>query len=296
MASKVSQNGWLGAFIIGGLVLAIGLVYYIGANQNLFGSTTQIESVFGNISGLQPGASVRFSGINVGTVEEIRITTDSTVLVGMRLDNSVVPYVKKDSKATIGSDGIMGDKVINITSGTHTTAQIEGGDKLVSVAPMEIDAIIAQAEKMVGSVSVLTNNLADISNDVKSGKGTIGMMLYDQQMANRMRYLLTGLNQTVGSLNKNLVNAQSGTEAFSENMKALQGNVLLRGYFKKKEKAKEKLEKDVIDTQRKIEESKQDSIEDVTKKQKRELRRKEKADRKAAKRLRKEQAKAIVEG
>ena len=247
MANKGAQNIGLGVFIIAGIGLLIGFIYYIGANQNLFGSTTQVSTIFHNISGLQVGANARFAGINVGTIEGITIISDTTVRVDVRLENKVIPYVKKDSRMSIGSDGLMGDKVLAIGSGAVGAESVKGGDVLPSEEPLELDAIMAKAATMASSVSEITSNVANITTTIKQGRGTIGMLLYDQKAADRMRFLLTGLNRTVGSLNKNLQNAEQGTEAFSENMKALQGNFLLKGYFKKKEKEKEKVRLDSVD-------------------------------------------------
>lgn len=301
MAASTSKNIGLGVFILLGLLLLTGFVFYIGANQQLFGSTTQLSTVFQNIAGLQPGANVRFSGINVGTVDDIEITSDTTVRLSFRVSNSVVPYIKKDSRTSIGSDGIMGDKILNLSSGTSSQSSISGGDMLASDEPLMMDSIMARASAMATSVSTLTANLADMSSSIRAGKGTIGMLLYDQSLAQRTRGIVTKLNTTVGSLNTNLENTKAGTAAFSENMKALQGNVLFRGYFKKKEKARQDSIRKVEKEAKKREEARQDSIrkvEKATKKQSRiDARNQRRLERKIAKAMRrnKEAMQAINE-
>ena len=284
MAASTSKNIGLGVFILVGLALLTGFVFFIGANQNLFGSTTQVATVFHNISGLQPGANVRFSGINVGTVEKIQITSDTTVKVSMRLNNSVVPYVKKDSRAAIGSDGIMGDKTLTLTAGSVNGTSIQGGDLLAADEPLELDSIFARAATMattLGSITkhadVLAANMADMTNSIRSGKGTIGMLLYDDKMAAKTRAIMGGLNSTVLALNTNLKNTESGTEAFSENMKALQSNFLFKGYFKKKDKEAKKHEEAV-----------QDSIKAVEKEKKKQARHDARMERKMEHRLERE--------
>lgn len=237
MASKTSQNIRLGLFVLGGVVILVGFIFFIGANQSLFGSSTKVVTIFKNISGLQVGANVRFSGINVGTVDDIHIVTDSTVEVTLLVDNKAARYVKTDSRVMIGSDGIMGDKVINLTTGSPDKDRIKNGAKLKSEEPMEFDQIMAKAQGMANSLHTITANMADITDNIKQGKGTIGMLLYDEKTANTTRTLLAGVNRSVQGLGDNMNNLKSGTQAFSENMKAVQNNVLLRGYFKKKERA-----------------------------------------------------------
>ena len=290
--SKTSTTVRLGIFVVVGLLIMVGFVYYIGANQNLFGATTRIKTVFKNISGLQGGANVRFSGINVGTVENIEILTDSTVGVNLIIDNTAAKYIKKDGTVGIGSDGIMGDKVVNITAGTAGQKPIADGDQLKSIAPFEFDAIFAKAEQMADGLNSITSNVANITTAIKEGRGTIGMLLYDQEMADRTRYLLTGLNRTVGSLNKNLKNTEAGTEAFTENMKALQNNFLLKGYFKKKEKAKEEAEKDKQKAIEEREDAKKDSLEKAEKANKKLKKKQAKEAAREAKRLAKAEKEA----
>ena len=83
MEASLRKNIILGVFITLGVLLLIGAIYFIGAQQNLFGSTTQIHTIFKNVSGLQAGNNVQFSGINVGTVQKVIIVSDSTVKVDM---------------------------------------------------------------------------------------------------------------------------------------------------------------------------------------------------------------------
>jgi phospholipid/cholesterol/gamma-HCH transport system substrate-binding protein len=102
-------------FIAGGVLLFIVIIYLIGGKQNLFTSSMKITTVFTDVKGLQEGANVRFTGIDVGAVNKLDILTDSTVLVEISLDRKVTQFIKKDSRATIASQGLMGNKLVIIT-------------------------------------------------------------------------------------------------------------------------------------------------------------------------------------
>src|SRR5688572_17323153 len=102
----------LGIFVSASLILFILAIYYVGERQQLFSGTFHISGVFKDISGLQVGNNVRFSGINVGIVKEIEQITDSTVRVDMQIENGTQKFIKTNAKAIIGSDGLMGSKLI----------------------------------------------------------------------------------------------------------------------------------------------------------------------------------------
>ena len=111
------DNVRLGIFVIlASLLLVVG-IYYVGTRKNLFGTTFTISTVFTNAGGLQEGNNVRYAGINVGTVSEINIITDSTIRLDLKLVERVKPYIKKNAVANLSVDGIVGSALVNITPG-----------------------------------------------------------------------------------------------------------------------------------------------------------------------------------
>src|SRR5690348_15105543 len=125
MKKESSRNMQVGLFVSIGTVLLIVALYLIGDKQNLFGSTFRISAKFYNVNGLMVGNNVRFAGIDIGTVEEIEIINDSSVNVIMVLEERVQPYIKKNAIASIGTDGLMGNKLVNINSGSDLSVSIE---------------------------------------------------------------------------------------------------------------------------------------------------------------------------
>ena len=102
----------LGLFIVAGLVLLVLGLYFIGKQKNLFVSVFPIKAVFNNVSGLKVGNNVRFGGIAVGTVDGIQLLTDTSVEVNMNIKSEVRKFIKRDASASIGSDGLVGDRVV----------------------------------------------------------------------------------------------------------------------------------------------------------------------------------------
>lgn len=122
----------LGIFIFIGLVIFVVAIFFIGKQKNQFSPVFKVTTSFYNISGLQVGNNVRFSGINVGIVDNIMIINDSTVQVDLLIRKDVQEYIKADSQAGIGSSGIIGDRILIITQGSFDAPMAKDGQYIVS--------------------------------------------------------------------------------------------------------------------------------------------------------------------
>ena len=235
MKTTGGQKVKIGIFTLVGIVVLLSGIFVIGSKRNLFTDTFSIYGTFKNVGGLQVGNNVRFAGINVGTVEDISIINDSTVRVNMRMKSKVQPFLKYDAKASIGSDGLMGDKLITISPGISGDKLLASGGKILTVDPVDYDKIIAKLTKVVDNGEIITSSLGSILTEVSGGKGSLGKLIYSDSLERGLQSTVTAAHETMKSVKK-------GTEGFSENMEALKHNFLLKGYYKKK--AKEKAQKE----------------------------------------------------
>jgi phospholipid/cholesterol/gamma-HCH transport system substrate-binding protein len=208
----------LGLFIAGGLALFVLAIFIIGKQKNLFNPVFRLTTTFHNVSGLQVGNNVRFTGINVGTVDNIKIINDSTVRVDMLIRKSVQQFVKADCEVAIGSSGIIGDRLLVIGQGSSDAPLAKDGQELLSAEPVETDAIMA-------SLQLAASQIAEIMVKINSGTGTLGKLIQDSVIAQ--------------NLNQTMVNIRKSSSGLNENMEAAKHNILLRGFFKKKAKAAE---------------------------------------------------------
>ena len=183
MKSNISRNIRLGIFISVGIAVFLSAVYFISERQQLFRSTFRISGVFKDVAGLQAGNNVRLSGINVGTVDKVGIISDTAVIVEILIDEGIRKYIKKDAVASIGSEGLMGNKILIINPGTGGKLQIEDNDTVDTVQPVNIDNLMTSLKMTIDNASNITNDLALIASSIQSGKGTIGKLLMDQSMA-----------------------------------------------------------------------------------------------------------------
>jgi len=229
MKITTSQKIKTGAFIaIAFIVLVLG-IFFIGKKQNLFSNNFTVYADFKNVSGLMAGNLVRFGGINVGTVDEISIINDTTIRVGLVVQKSVKPYIKTDSKASIGSDGLMGDKLILLSSGSPAAPLVKDEGSVVAVNPLDMDGVITKFGNIATHAEVITGSLANIFTKVNNGEGSLGRLLNDEAIADNLQKTLESTNKTVKTIDK-------AADGFSENMEAAKHNFLFRGYFRKKEK------------------------------------------------------------
>ena len=205
-------------------------VFIIGRQKNLFVPVYKLTTTFYNVSGLQVGNNIRFSGINVGTVDNIKIINDSTVQVDMLIQKNVQQFIKEDCEATIGSAGIIGDRILIITQGSSDAPLAKDGQQISSKEPVETDAIMASLQVTADNAAVVSFQLAEIMTKVNSGSGTLGRFIEDTTIAEN-------INQTIMNLKKS-------SKGLNENMNAAKENFLFRGYFKRKVRAAEKIKTD----------------------------------------------------
>lgn len=216
----------LGLFIAGGLALFVLAIFIIGKQKNLFNPVFKLTTTFYNVSGLQVGNNIRFSGVNVGTVDKISIINDSAVKVVMLIRKEVHQFIKKDSEVAIGSEGLIGDKLLIITQGSVLAPIAKDDQQLNSKEPIETDAIMSSLQITVENAAIISEQLAEIMTNVNSGNGTLGRLIKDTSIAEN-------INQTI-------VNLKKSSKGLDENMEAAKHNFFLRGYFNKKAKAAEK--------------------------------------------------------
>jgi phospholipid/cholesterol/gamma-HCH transport system substrate-binding protein len=268
--NKVSGFTWkLGMFVIIGSILFVSTIYFIGKEKNLFGSTVRLRSLFKTVNGLKVGNNVRFSGINIGTVDAIELISDSSVMVELVIKKEIQKFIKKDAKASIGSDGLMGDKVLTITSLSDNSNSVKENEMIISRSPIEMEDIMNSIKESVDNAHIITSQLAQFSYKINNGDGALSKLISDKDFSNSLKSTLanlqnssnefaiftTKMNDGKGALSKmvsddkfgqsldsTMSNLQAGTKSLRENMEAAKHNFLLRGYFKKKKRAKERIQ------------------------------------------------------
>lgn len=263
----------LGMFVAVGLGILVIAIYLIGMQKNLFGNTFQLKTVFRSVSGLKEGNNVRFAGINIGTVDEIALITDSSVMVNLIIKDDAKPFLRINSKASIGSDGLMGDKVLTINPGSANAALVKEGSTIGSSEAVEMQDIIASLKKSVDNATIITDQLAGFTYKMNNGKGALSKLISDEQFSESIKTTILNVERSskefaqftwkmnhgngalsklvsdesfANSLDSTMTNLKTGSKGLSENMEAAKSNFLLKGFFNKKKREEAKKQAELI--------------------------------------------------
>jgi phospholipid/cholesterol/gamma-HCH transport system substrate-binding protein len=220
----------LGIFVVVGVFFFVVAIYYIGKKQQLFNNTFRISGFFKDVRGLQVGDNVRLAGINVGVVEDISIITDTTVKVDMLIDSDTRRFIRKNSGAMIGTDGLMGNKILMLTPGTSESPIVKDNDFIRTTMPVSMDDILVKLKLTGDNAATITSDLAVIMTNIRRGKGTIGKLFMDSTFAH--------------NLDRTVVSLKQGATGFSQNMEAAKSSFLLKGIFKRKKRKQEQAAKE----------------------------------------------------
>ena len=202
----------LGVFVSVGITVLILAIYFIGEKQQLFRSTFRLTGVFKDVGGLQIGNNVRLSGINIGTVENVSLISDTSVRVEVLIDENTRQFIKKDAVASIGSEGLMGNKVLVIIPGTGSEKVIENNDVIATSRPVELDELMKSLKTTIDNTSLVTEDLAKITTNISSGKGTIGRLMMDSTWRQNIQSTIINLEKGSAGFKVFMDNAQEVDE------------------------------------------------------------------------------------
>lgn len=196
------SNIRLGIYIASGVLLFIFLIYLIGSRQNMFQRNVKITATFTDVKGLRVGANVRFTGIDVGTVNKMVILSDTRVLIEMAIHEKVTTFIKKNSVATIANEGLMGSKIVVILPGSADERSILNGDNLSTSQPVEIDDIIREIKTSSERISAVSSNLVDITDKINRGEGIFGKIFTDTSFAYNLSLSSQNLQEISDRVNR----------------------------------------------------------------------------------------------
>ncbi|WP_100609895.1 MlaD family protein [Confluentibacter lentus] len=200
-----SQKIRLGLFVIIGTLFFVLGIYLIGQKQNMFKKTFMISAEFQNVNGLQKGNNVRYSGINIGTVKAIEMLNDSIVKVEMNIEENIVKHIRKNAVATIGSDGLVGNMIINILPRDGIAGVIENGDMIKSFSKVEPDDLLSNLSVTIKNTEILTEDLLRITNSINNGKGSLATILNDTVMSSNLNQTIKNIKQVSENASNTLI-------------------------------------------------------------------------------------------
>jgi phospholipid/cholesterol/gamma-HCH transport system substrate-binding protein len=189
----------VGIFVFLGLAIFIVTILTLGSQKKTFSKSITIKSLFDDVNGLQKGNNVWYSGVKVGTIKKVLLTGNGNVEVDMSIEQHSRQFIRKDAKARISSDGLIGNKIIVIYGGTLQSPEVESGDILGVQKLLSTDEMMSTLAKNNDNLLEITNSFKVISKRMVEGQGTVGKLLTNETLAN-------DLNATMLTLKRASVN------------------------------------------------------------------------------------------
>ena len=210
------NNVKLGAFVLAGLVFLVVLLYMIGRNQNMFGSNFILIAHFENVQGLKAGNNLRYGGIDVGTVKKINILNDTMMEVVMTIDEKMKSIIHKNALASIGTDGLVGNKVVNMVSAKQPSSPVEDGDIIATKSLSDMDEMLETLDKTNNDINIIAGEMKTAMQRVNNSDALWGL-LEDKELPQQLKASVANIrlatlkaNSMVNDLNSIVHDVKSG--------------------------------------------------------------------------------------
>lgn len=220
MANRKGDHIRLGIFVLAGTALLIIGLYMLGSKQDLFSRNITVSTTFQQVGGLRPGNNVRYAGINVGTVKRISIVSDTAVLVEMAVRVEEAAHIRENAIASLGSDGLMGNKLVNIGPGEGDGAAIHEGSTLRSSVPLDTDMMMRTLDRTNMNMAAITDDLRMLSQRLNT-PGSLVHLLSDTLLSGDLRASLEDLRQAA----EHARNASASVDAVMNDVRAGKGAI-----------------------------------------------------------------------
>jgi len=180
----------VGMFITIGLAILIVTIFTMGGEKKSFSKKIPLRAQFTDISGLQEGDNIWFSGVKVGTVKNIELEGNAKVLLTLHIDEKAQPFIKKDSKVKISSDGFIGNKLVVIFGGSQTSPPVAGNDFLQAVSIASTEDMFTTLQANNQNLLSITTDFKEIAKKINSGQGTLGTLIGNNEAAVKLNKTL----------------------------------------------------------------------------------------------------------
>jgi phospholipid/cholesterol/gamma-HCH transport system substrate-binding protein len=221
---KNKKNTTVGLFVLAGALFLVFSLYLIGRNQYLFNSPFTLYAVAKNVNGLVPGNAVRFLGMDVGIVKSIEVANDTEIYIAMQIDNGIKPYIKKNAVISIGTDGLMGNKLIEIKPQVGDSDAVNDGDFIQSVTTVDTDELIKRLDSTSFFIAKFSANLYEITEKLND-ENSLWTLLSDTTFTR-------DLSGSVAALHRAGSNSAELTETAKDMFQKLeQGNGIVSRVF-----------------------------------------------------------------
>ena len=214
-STKNTRAVLVGIFIFLALVIFIVGVLTLGGQRKTFADTIDVSATFDDVNGLQRGSNIWYAGVKIGTIKSLGFDKNGGVDVKLSIEEASQQYIHKDTKAKVGTDGLIGNKIIVLYGGSLQAPVIAEGDVLTVEKTAGMDEMMNTLQTNNKNILDITNDFRIISHRLANGEGTVGKLLKEETLAN-------DLNATLAALNRATQNAEKLTNQLASYASNLQ--------------------------------------------------------------------------
>ena len=206
----------VGFFITLGTIILIVGIFTLGGQKKTFSPSLHVSAVFNNVNGLQKGNNVWFSGVKIGTVRSIEFFGTSQVKVTVNIDRTAREYIRKDARAKITAEGLIGNKLVVLSGGSQEAGPIQGGETLLVDEAMNPDELLGTLQTNNKNLAAITTDFKTISKRLVEGEGSMGALLTDKTLYKDLQTTMAALRTTVGNLQVAARNSEQLTKSIAD--------------------------------------------------------------------------------
>lgn len=199
----------VGVAVAGALSLLAVATFFIGETGEVFGDRYMLMTLMPSANGLIEGASVHLAGQDVGKVDAIdfvpvdqRRRPDQVLRITLAINERVREHIRADSEARLRTQGLLGDKVVDLTPGTTEAPVLQPGDTIPSAAALDYEQMLGSAAQLVDDLSVMLRNMRAIADTLMAGEGTAGRLLMDSTLYVELVQTSRSMNEFLGAVGR----------------------------------------------------------------------------------------------
>ena len=206
----------VGLFVLIGIIFLIIGILLIGNLNETFKSKIEVVTVFDDVSGLQKGNNIWLSGVKIGIIKDLEFYADRKVKVIMKVDEKAVPFIPKDAFVKLGTDGLIGNKILVIYGGTSSLPNIEAGDTLKVEKTFTSEDMINILQENNKNLLAITTDFKLISSKLANGEGTIGKLLNDDAIFVHLDTASLSLQKALAGAEKSIISLTTFSERLNK--------------------------------------------------------------------------------
>ena len=207
-----AREARVGLLILAALAVLAAAIFLLGQKNSLFSSKNHYYVELGSVSGLKPGNPVELNGVDVGTVERVELPANpwrGMIRVWIRVESRYAPRLRgpqgtqapvpgqEPSVARIKTLGLLGDKFIDLSSGSPGYEPIPDGGPIPAAKPTNVDALLASGEDVMDNVVAISSSLNKVLARIERGEGLLGELTSDSESSRSLRASLIGTSETL---------------------------------------------------------------------------------------------------